>query len=111
MKIEDRKAAVAAYKERKAPAGIYALRCTVTGECWVGRAKDLGTIRNRVDFMLRTGTTPHRELRAAIRTHGAEGFCLHVVEELKDDISAQERDRLLKRALEHWSETLGARAI
>jgi hypothetical protein len=33
----DRKAAVAAYKERKSACGIYALRCGPSGEVWVGR--------------------------------------------------------------------------
>lgn len=32
MKTIDRKAAVAAYKKRKAPAGIYTLTCAATGK-------------------------------------------------------------------------------
>ena len=111
MQTTDKKAAIAAYKERKPAAGIYALRCTATGECWVGRASDLSTIRNRVDFMLRQASTPHRELAAAIRAHGPEGFTFEVLEQLKDDLSPSERDRLLKRGLEHWTAALGAKAV
>ena len=36
MSTSDRKAAKVAYKERKPAAGIYAVRCTPTGEAWVG---------------------------------------------------------------------------
>ena len=36
MDRSERKAAVSAYKERKAVAGVYAIRCAKTGEQWVG---------------------------------------------------------------------------
>lgn len=40
----DRKAAIAAYKERKTVVGIYAgVRCTATSEAWVGQAPNLET--------------------------------------------------------------------
>ncbi len=32
----DRKAATATWKERKNTPGIYAIRCTVSGETWMG---------------------------------------------------------------------------
>jgi len=44
MKRELRKAAVAAYRERKAKAGIYAVVCHATGQRWIGRAADLDAI-------------------------------------------------------------------
>jgi len=44
MKREQRKAAVAAYRERKAKAGIYAVVCHATGQRWIGRAADLDDI-------------------------------------------------------------------
>ena len=48
MKTEDRKAAVAAYKERKLKAGIFAIRFPAIGEVWVGQAWDRTMIRNRI---------------------------------------------------------------
>jgi hypothetical protein len=36
MDRQDRKAAVATYKERKAAHGVYAVICRATGEAWVG---------------------------------------------------------------------------
>jgi hypothetical protein len=37
----DRKAAIAAYKERKTVAGIYVIRCAASGGAWVGQAPNL----------------------------------------------------------------------
>ena len=48
MRHEDRKVAVAAYRERKVVAGIYLVRCLATGERWVGQAPDLSTIQNQI---------------------------------------------------------------
>jgi hypothetical protein len=111
MKGEDRKAAVAAYKERKAIAGIYALRCVPTGQRWAGRARDLGTVQNRLWFTLRQGSNPHRSLQAAWREHGAESFAFEEIERLDDEAIAYVRDRILKDRLAHWCATLGAEAI
>ena len=55
MKIDDRKAAIAAYKKRKSAAGIYAVRCAPTGQTWIGQTLNLETIQNRIWFSLRAG--------------------------------------------------------
>lgn len=107
----DKKAALAAYKERKAAAGIYAVRCKATGEVWAGRAPDLGTIQNRLWFTLRQGANPHRDLQAAWLAHGAEAFIFERVERLDDDIPAISYERVLKERLAYWCATLGAAAI
>lgn len=44
MDRNERKAAVSAYKERKAIPGVYAVQCAATGEQWVGSAPDLSLI-------------------------------------------------------------------
>jgi hypothetical protein len=111
MKREDRKAATAAYKERAKPAGIYALRCAPTGQCWVGRAPDLETVRNRLWFTLRLGNNPHRALQAAWREHGADAFAFEELERLDEDTPEISRERILKDRLAHWRETLDAAAI
>jgi hypothetical protein len=46
LKREGRKAAVAAYKDRKVAAGIYVVRCAATAQQWAGSAPDL---RDRLD--------------------------------------------------------------
>lgn len=111
MKGEDRKAAMAAYKERKAVAGIYALRCIATGQCWAGRALDLGAVQNRLWFTLRQGGNPHRSLQAAWREHGADSFAFKELERLDDEPLAYVRDGILKDRLAHWCASLGAEAI
>ncbi len=111
MKREDRRAAIAAYKERKAPAGVYAIRCAATGQCWVGSARDLGTIENRHWFGLRQGGHPHRDLQEAWRTHGETSFSFARVEVLKDDLKDYERDKALKERLAFWKAELKAEAI
>jgi hypothetical protein len=52
MNRDERKAAVAAYRERKAAAGIFAVVCQPSGRRWIGRAFDLRTVQNRLWFTL-----------------------------------------------------------
>jgi len=112
MERVDRKAATAAWKERKAPAGIYALRCSASGECWVGRAGDLDAVEKRLLFSLRLATSPHRSLQDAARAHGAESFRFERLELFDDEGASPElRDAILKRRADHWRETLGAQSI
>ena len=54
MKGDDRKAAIAKYKQRKSVAGICAVRCAGSGETWLGQSLNLDTIQNRIWFTLRT---------------------------------------------------------
>ena len=65
MDRSGRKAAVSAYKERKAVAGVYAIRCAATGGQWVGAAPDLSTIWTRRSFALRQGVEMNRALQSA----------------------------------------------
>lgn len=111
MKGEARKAAVAAYKERTVAAGIYAVRCSATGETWVGKAPDLSTIENRLWFTLGQGGNPHRDLQAAYRQHGAAAFSFEVVERLRDEDIKFGRDDVLRKRRAHWADKLGAASL
>lgn len=111
MDTDKKKAALEAYRERKVEKGVYSLRCTATGECWVGRAQDLGTIQNRIRFTLSLGTNPHRSLQAAWKNHGEESFIFEVLEKIPQDEPAETHDRLLKEMLLAWSEKLSAKRI
>lgn len=106
-----RKTAINDYKERKASAGIYAIRCAASGQCWVGRAPDTGAIANRVWFMLRQNASTHRSLQEAWNLHGAEAFTLEIVEVLDEDLTPYARQDALKTRLGHWASALGAAAI
>jgi hypothetical protein len=112
MNGEARKAAIAAYKERKVQAGAYAIRCTASGQVWVGIAPDLSTIQKRIWFSLRLGGYAHRSLQEARTAHGMETFIFEVVERLGDsDDPDYVRKAALKRLHTHWVEKLDATRI
>ncbi|MCK1390732.1 GIY-YIG nuclease family protein [Bradyrhizobium sp. 1] len=107
----DRKAATAAYKERKTIAGIYVVRCTASGEAWVGQAPNLETIQNRIWFSLRQGSHTCHSLQAAWTTHGEAGLTFGECERLEDEKTAYVRNALLKERVLHWRTELKAEAI
>ena len=111
MNRDQRKAAVTAYRERKAVAGIYAVRCHPSGERWIGRALDLATIQNRLWFTLRQGQCAHRSLQAAWNAHDPADFALDIIERLDEETVGYVRDRTLKDLLAHWCSALRAEAI
>lgn len=111
MKGDERRTAREDYKARKVEAGIYAVRCAASNQCWVGRAPDLATIRNRIWFTLRLGGNPHSALQSAWHEHGESSFAFEVVDTLRPEESPALRDLMLKKRLAHWRETLAAEAI
>jgi hypothetical protein len=111
MQIADKKAATAAYKERKTVAGIFAFRCEAAGLTWVGQAPNLSTIENRLRFTLRHGSHRQRNMQAAWNAHGPEAFRFEALERLEDEDIAYVLDRVLKERLAHWQAKLGAEAL
>jgi len=111
MNDEDRKAAIAAYKKRKAAAGIFAVRCAASGQLWIGQALDLDTIQNRTWFSLRVGSHSNREMQSAWTVHGADAFSFEPLETLKVEELDYVRDRLLKERAIHWRTELNAAVI
>lgn len=111
MKGEARKAAVAAYKERKVVGGVYAVRCEASGEIWVGHWPNLETIQTRLWFTLRQGTHPRKELLEAWRRHGEAQFSFEVLERLEDETSSSTRDAALKDRASHWRDKLKANTV
>lgn len=111
MTPEHRKAAVAAYKERKSPAGIYAVTCAANGQRWVGCAPDLDKIQNRLWFTLRQDGHRRGGLQAAWNAHGEAAFSLEVIETFEDEALAYVRDRVFAERQAHWCAVHGAEAI
>ncbi|MDN4988029.1 GIY-YIG nuclease family protein [Bradyrhizobium arachidis] len=107
----NRKAAIAAYKERKTIAGIYVIRCGASGMVWVGQAPNLETIQNRIWFTLRQGGHPCRSLQAAWNAHGEAGLTFGECERLEDEESAYVRNALLKERVLHWRDEMKAEVI
>ena len=67
MTRPDRKALIAAYKEQKTVAGVFAVICNATGQVWVGTTPHIDTRQNGLWFALRMGGSPHITLQSAWR--------------------------------------------
>jgi len=107
----DRKAAIAAYKERKTIAGIFVIRCKASAETWVGQTPNLEKIQNRIWFTLRQGSHPCRSLQTAWTTHGPDSLTFEECERLDEEETAYIRDALLKERMLHWRAELNADAV
>jgi len=108
----DRKRALtAAYKERKARPGVFAVRCVASGQAWVGASRELANRRNGIWFALRLGTSPHKAMQQAWRDHGEAAFAYEELQVIDgDDLSVWSLDHALKEAAAGWRDRLGAAA-
>jgi hypothetical protein len=107
----DRKAAAAAFKERKPVPGVYAVRCAGSGNLWLGQASDMTTVQNRHWFALRMGSHTNRVMQAAWASHGEASFSLDLVEILGDENDGTALASQLRDALKRWRTELGAGAV
>ena len=107
----ERKAAIAAYKERETIAGIFVIRSKALAEQWVGQAFNLEKIQNRIWFTLRQGSHACRSLQAAWTAHGPDNLTFAECERLDEEATPYIRDALLKERLSHWRAQLGAEAV
>jgi hypothetical protein len=111
MSPQDRKAAVAAYKERKPAWGVYAVICLATGETWVGASRHVDTQRNGLFFTLRLGSSPYAALQAAWKRHGEAEFRFEELERLSETVPAFARKDELRRRQDLWRVRLQASAL
>src|ERR1700743_2827977 len=102
MDRQARKAATAAYKERKPAFGVFAVICNATGQAWVGHSRHVDTQKNGLWFTLRHGGSPHRALDAAWREHGEGEFRFEELERLREDFPALSALDELKRRQALW---------
>ncbi len=111
MDKQDRKSAIAQFKERKSACGIYAVICTATGEAWVGISRNLEAQKNSMWFTLNTGSGPFQSLLAAWAEHGEREFRFEELDRLKDDFSTLLRTDELRKRQKLWLERLHALPI
>jgi len=111
MKPSDRKAVIAAYKERKAIPAIYAVRCVPTGEEWLGESRNIEAQQNGTWFALRQGAHLNRGVQAAWNTHGPDGFAFEVVERLAEEENPQFLRAELKARAAFWLKQRAARKL
>ncbi len=98
------------YKEQKVRAGIFAIRCSASGESWVAQAPDLDKRQNGLWFQLRMGGFPGRSLQQAWNTHGESAFAFEILEEIRHENETM-IPLLLKEREAHWRKELGAAAL
>src|ERR1700735_3605719 len=108
MDRNERRAAVAAYKQRKPAHGVFAVICTATGAAWVGCSSHVDTRWNGLSFALRLGTSPHASLQAAWTQHGEREFRFEELERLRDDFPEYARLDELKKRQALWRARLSA---
>lgn len=110
MDKQSRRDLVRDYKERKAVAGVYAVRCAPSGEVWTAGSRNVDGQQNSLWFGLRNGGHINRAMQAAWTAHGEAAFSFDVLERIDDETLTPQGvlDRLKVRQ-KHWLETLGAK--
>lgn len=106
-----RREAIRDYKQRQVDRGTFAIRCTATGETWVGTALDLSNAGNRERFFLRQGRHRDRALQACWNAHGEASLVFETLEPLGDAVPEVAARDELKSAAARWIATLGARPL
>ena len=99
------------FKERKVPRGIFAVRCSTTGEVWVGSSPNLDAARNSLWFQLRAGRYRNTSLQQSWIQHGEPVFALEVLEKFDDEISPLLLNDLFATKRKEWGETLSAHTL
>ena len=112
MTASNRKALLQAYKEKPACPGVFALRCTASGQVWVQSTPNLDSHSNRIWFALRQGAHRNAAAQAAWNQHGAETFAYEVLECIAvPDLEPYVLAARLKERTLHWRNELGAPAL
>jgi hypothetical protein len=109
--VIDKREARKAFKSRKTPNGVFAVRCAVSGEVWVGASDHLDSARNGVWFLLRNGLHHNQRLQAAWNSHGEAAFEYEVLEKFDEDVAPLLLRDLLRERQKHWERELGASVV
>lgn len=107
----ERKAAIAAYKERKVVSGIYRISCQASGESWVGHWTNIDAIKTRLWFTLRQNSSMQKALQSAWNAHGEDQFSFDILERFEEDEPDYIRASRLKERALFWRKKLNAYAI
>lgn len=95
------------HKDRRARAGVYAVRCA--GQTWVGASPNLDAQQNSLRFSLRNGGHRNREIQAAWKAHGPDALVFEILEVLDDEeMTPLGRADALKAGQARWREALNA---
>ena len=98
-------------KSAKSRSGIYAIRCTTTGDVWVGSSTNLNSAQNSQWFQLRGGLHRSASLQQAWAHHTEQVFAFEVLEQFDDDVSPLLLSDLLRGKKKVWVQNLQAQAL
>ncbi len=106
---QSRRDLVREYKERRSVAGVYVIRCTATGEVWVGGSRSIDAQWNSSGFSLRSGGHPNPALQAAWTAHGEGGVSFEILERIEDEtLTPMGVADAVKAGVGRWLTELGA---
>ena len=100
-----------AFKERKIPRGIFAVRCSASGDTWVGSSPNLNAVRNSLWFQLRGGLSRHATLQEAWKQHGEEAFTLDTLQQFDNEVSLLLINDLYAVKKKEWAQVLQAQTL
>ena len=107
----DKREARREFKLRKTPKGVFAVRCTATGEVWVGGSTHLDSAKNGLWYQLRNGLHRNQRLQAAWNARGEAAFAFEIVEELDPELAPLLVGDTLGERSQHWLKAMGAAAV
>ena len=99
------------FKERKPAKGVFAIRCSASGEVWVAASGNLKASETGQFFMLRNGSHLNKRMQAAWDTHGAGAFVFEVLETFDEDAPDLVVRDLSRERPKFWVKELGAAMV
>ena len=108
---EQKREAIDKFKERKSLLGVFAVRCTASGNVWVGSSRNLDASRNSIWFSLRHGSHRDKPLQDEWNAQGEPAFEYEVLEKLKDDVPPLLVPGMLKDTKQRWMTQFDARGL
>lgn len=111
MSKMDRKQAIRDFKEAAVPRGVFAVKCSASGEAWVGLSRNLNAQKNGLWFQLGMGSFRTASLQKAWKEFGEPAFVFEVLEELPEDTPELVLHDVLKERRAAWAGELGATEI
>lgn len=106
-----RKEAIQKFKERKPALGVFAVRCTVSGQVWVDATRNLDAAKNGTWFGLRNGSHRDKTLQQEWNLQGEPAFQYEILEKLDEDVHPLAIADLLRQSRTRWISQLGARGL
>ena len=106
-----RKAVRQEFKQRKPSRGAFAVRCTATGQTWVGSSPNVDAAQNLIWSTLRMAASRETAMQAQWNEFGESSFAFEVLELLPDDLAALNVRDELESAKRRWASELGATTL